>query len=185
VRATRWLGGHWSLSTGIEAAQQHATSATTVGYDGVHMDVASSYNPATRQLQTSSYRYRSAGVPIELRYDNPIKTGVSFYGRVGAIVSALLNVRTELAGNSETARNYSPFSGSTPYRRLTTLLRGGAGVRYRPANKSWGVSVGPTAETGVQSLNSDTDKNFLQQSRPYSFGLEAGFEFNSGVVPVQ
>ena len=100
-------------------------------------------------------------------------------------MSALLNVRTELAGNPETARSYSPFAGSTPYRRLNTLLRGGAGVRYRPANKSWGVSVGPTAEAGVQSLNSDTDKSFLQQNRPYSFGLEAGFEFNSGVVPVQ
>lgn len=185
LRATRWLGGHWSLSTGLEAAQQQATSATTVGYDGVHMDVANSYNAATRTLQASAYRYSSAGVPVELRYDNPIKTGVSFYGRLGAIVSALLNVRTELAGNPETARNYSPFSGSTPYRRLTTLLRGGAGVRYRPANKNWGVSVGPTAEAGVQSLNSDTDKSFLQQNRPYSFGLEAGFEFNSGVVPVQ
>jgi hypothetical protein len=185
LRATRWLGGHWSLSTGIEAAQQQATSATTVGYDGVHMDVSNSYSSATRTLQASAYRYRSAGVPVELRYDNPIKTGVSFYGRLGAIVSALLNVRTELAGNPETARNYSPFSGSTPYRRLTTLLRGGAGVRYRPANKNWGVSVGPTVEAGVQSLNSDTDKSFLQQNRPYSFGLEAGFEFNNGVAPVQ
>ncbi|TVT41629.1 hypothetical protein FNT36_09355 [Hymenobacter setariae] len=190
LRATRWLGGHWSLSTGLEAAQQHATSATSMGFDGVHLDAASSYNPnlsnsAPRPLQASSYRYRSAGVPVELRYDTPIKTGVSFYGRLGAIVSALLNVRTEVASNPETARSYSPFAGSTPYRRLTTLLRGGAGVRYRPANKGWGVSVGPTAEAGVQSLNSDTDKSFLQQNRPYSFGLEAGFEFNSGVVPVQ
>jgi len=195
LRATRWLGGHWSLSTGLEAAQQHATSATSMGFDGVHLDAASSFNSnptnpnlsnsAPRSLQASTYRYRSAGVPIELRYDTPTKTGVSFYGRVGAIVSALLNVRTEVASNPETARSYSPFAGSTPYRRLTTLLRGGAGVRYRPANKGWGVSVGPTAEAGVQSLNSDTDKSFLQQSRPYSFGLEAGFEFNTGVVPVQ
>jgi hypothetical protein len=161
-----------------------------MGFDGVHLDAASFFNPnlsnsAPRALQTSSYRYRSVGVPVELRYDTPIKTGVSFYGRLGAIVSALLNVHTEVASNPETARSYSPFAGSTPYRRLTTLLRGGAGVRYRPANKSWGVSVGPTAEAGVQSLNSDTDKSFLQQSRPYSFGLEAGFEFNTGVVPVQ
>jgi hypothetical protein len=185
LRATRWLGGHWSLSTGLEAAQQHATSATSMGFDGVRLDAANSYNPAPRQLQASSYRYRSAGVPVELRYDNPLKSGVSLYGRLGAIVSALLNVRTEIAGNPETARSYSPFAGGTPYRRLTTLLRGGAGVRYRPAHKGWGVSIGPTAEAGVQSLNSDTDKNFLQQSRPYSFGLEAGFEFNSGVRPVQ
>jgi hypothetical protein len=184
LRATRWLGGHWSLSTGLEAAQQEATSATSVGFDGVHMDAGTAYS-AVRQLQASAYRYRSAAVPVELRYSNPIKTGVSFYGRLGAIVSALLNVRTELAGNPETARSYSPLAGGTPYRRLTTLVRGGAGVRYCPANKGWGVSVGPTAEAGVQSLNSDTDKGFWQQSRPYSFGLEAGFEFNSGVVPVQ
>jgi hypothetical protein len=186
LRATRWLGGHWSLSTGLEVAQQQATSATSLGFDGVRMDAYNYYNnSASRQLQSSSYRYRSAGVPVELRYDNPIKSGVSLYGRLGAIVSALLSVRTEIASNPETARSYSPFAGGTPYRRLTTLLRGGAGVRYRPANKGWGVSVGPTAEAGVQSLNSDTDKNFLQQSRPYSFGLEAGFEFNSGVTPVQ
>jgi hypothetical protein len=185
LRATRWLGGHWSLSTGVEVAQQQATSATSVGFDGVRMDVSNAYSTSVRPLQSSSYRYRSAGVPVELRYDNPIKTGVSFYGRLGAIVSALLNVHTEIASNPETARSYSPFSGSTPYRRLTTLLRGGAGVRYRPAHKGWGMTVGPTVEAGVQSLNSDTDKNFLQQNRPYSFGLEAGFEFNSGVVPVQ
>jgi len=185
LRATRWLGGHWSLSTGLEVAQQNATSATSLGFDGVRMDALNYSNSAPRPLQTSSSRYRSAGVPVELRYDNPIKSGVSLYGRLGAIVSALLNVRTELANNPETARSYSPFAGGTPYRRLTTLLRGGAGVHYRPANKGWGVSVGPTVEAGVQSLNSDTDKNFLQQSRPYSFGLEAGFEFNSGVTPVQ
>lgn len=185
LRATRWLSGHWSLSTGLEVAQQQSSSATSQGFDGVHLDAASSYSLAPRQLQASSYRYRSAGVPVELRYDNPIKPGVSLYGRLGAIVSALLNVRTEIAGNPETARSYSPFAGSTPYRRLTTILRGGAGVRYRPANKGWGLNVGPTVEAGVQSLNSDTDKGFLQQNRPYSFGLEAGFEFNSGVVPVQ
>jgi hypothetical protein len=184
LRATRWLGGHWSLSTGLEAAQQEATSATSVGFDGVRMNAGTAYS-AVRQLQISAYRYRSAAVPVELRYSNPVKTGVSFYGRLGAIVSALLNVRTELAGNPETASSYSPFAGGTPYRRLTTLVRGGAGVRYCPPNKGWGVSVGPTAEAGVQSLNADTDKSFWQQSRPYSFGLEAGFEFNSGVVPLQ
>jgi hypothetical protein len=185
LRATRWLGGHWSFSTGLEAAQQEATSSTSMGFDGVQLDASNAYYAVARPLQTSSSRYRSVGVPVELRYDNPIKSGVSFYGRLGAIVSALLNVRTEIASNPETAHSYSPFSGSTPYRRLTTLLRGGAGVRYRPAHKGWGMSVGPTVEAGVQSLNSDTNKNFLQQNRPYSFGLEAGFEFNSGVVPVQ
>ena len=97
----------------------------------------------------------------------------------------LLNVRSEVASNPEATRTYSFFSASTPYRRLTTLLRGSAGVRYRPANSTWGVSVGPTAEAGVQSMNAETDKSFLQQNRPYSFGLEAGFEFGGTPKPVE
>lgn len=188
LRATRWLSGHWSLSTGIELAQQDAQSATSSGFVGEQQaDLTNSptavYVP--RELRTSSYRYRSAGVPVELRYDNQAKAGLSFYGRVGAIVSALLSVRSEVASNPEATRTYSFFSASTPYRRLTTLLRGSAGVRYRPANSTWGVSVGPTAEAGVQSMNAETDKSFLQQNRPYSFGLEAGFEFGGTLKPVE
>lgn len=190
LRAIRWLGGHWSLSTGVEAAQQDAYSATSSGFVGQQQaDINSFAIPSNiyvpRELHTSSYRYRSAGVPVELRYDNQAKTGLSFYGRVGAIVSALLSVRSEVASNPEATRTYSFFSASTPYRRLTTLLRGSAGVRYRPANSTWGVSVGPTAEAGVQSMNTETDKSFLQQNRPYSFGLEAGFEFGGTLKPVE
>jgi hypothetical protein len=190
LRATRWLGGHWSLSSGVEVAQQEAYSATTSGFAGQPQSAVNNFTiPPTayvpRELRTSSYRYRSAGVPVELRYDNQAKAGVSFYGRVGAIVSALLSVRSEVASNPEATRSYSFFSASTPYRRLTTLLRGSAGVRYRPANSTWGVSVGPTAEAGVQSLNTETDQPFLQQSRPYSFGLEAGFEFGGTLKPVE
>jgi len=44
--------------------------------------------------------------------------------------------------------------------------------------------VGPTAEAGVQSLNTETDRSFLQQQRPYSVGLEAGFEFGGSLKPV-
>lgn len=189
LRATRWLSGHWSLSTGVELAQQNAHSATSSGFVGEQQADLSSTLPATvyvpRELRTSSYRYRSAGVPVELRYDNQAKAGLSFYGRVGAIVSALLSVRSEVASNPEATRTYSFFSASTPYRRLTTLLRGSAGVRYRPANSTWGVSVGPTAEAGIQSMNAETDKSFLQQNRPYSFGLEAGFEFGGTLKPVE
>ncbi len=197
LRATRWLGGHWSLTTGLEVAQQNAYSATSAAFTGEQLADASSLtssapspssgaNPtyyAPRELQTSSFRYRSAGIPIGLQYDNQAKAGVSFYGRIGAIVGALLSVRSEVAGNPEATRTYTAFSASSPYRRLTALLRGSAGVRYRPAGRGWGVHAGPTAEAGVQSLNAETDHSFLQQQRPYSVGLEAGFEFGGNFKP--
>jgi hypothetical protein len=195
LRATRWLGGHWSLSTGLEVAQKTAYSATSAAFTGEQLADASSFNstaPSTspgtsyapRELHESSFRYRSAGIPIELQYDNQAKNGVSFYGRIGAIVSALLSAHSEVAGNSEATRTYTAFSASSPYRRLTALLRGSAGVRYRPAGRTWGLNVGPTAEAGVQSLNAETDRSFLQQSRPYSVGIEAGFEFGGTLKPV-
>jgi hypothetical protein len=197
LRATRWLGGHWSLSTGVEVAQQDAYSATSAAFTGEQLADLNSFavSPSTgasnagntmasRDLRESSFRYRSAGVPLELQYDTQVKNGVSFYGRVGAIVSALLNARSEVAGNAEATRTYSVFSASSPYRRLTALLRGSAGVRYRQAGRGWGVHVGPTAEAGVQSLNTETDRSFLQQQRPYSVGLEAGFEFGGSLKPV-
>jgi hypothetical protein len=196
LRATRWLGGHWSLNTGLEVAQQHAYSATSASFTGEQLADAYSFNasPSTgtagnslsvsRDLHESSFRYRSAGIPIELQYDTQVKSGVSFYGRIGAIVSALLSVHSEVAGNAEATRTYTAFSASSPYRRLTALLRGSAGVRYRPAGRGWGLNVGPTAEAGVQSLNAETDRSFLQQQRPYSVGIEAGFEFGGNLRPV-
>jgi hypothetical protein len=198
LRATRWLGGHWSLSTGVAVAQQDAYSATSAAFTGEQLADASSFNTSigtspgslssgaypSRDLHESSFRYRSAGVPIELQYDNQAKSGVSFYGRIGAIVSALLSAHSEVAGNAEATRTYTAFSASSPYRRLTALLRGSAGVRYRPAGRGWGLNVGPTAEAGVQSLNTETDRSFLQQRRPYSVGIEAGFEFGGSLKPV-
>lgn len=196
LRATRWLGGHWSLSTGVAVAQQDAYSATSAAFTGEQLADASSFNTSagpnslssgaypSRDLHESSFRYRSAGIPIELQYDNQAKSGVSFYGRIGAIVSALLSAHSEVAGNAEATRTYTTFSASSPYRRLTALLRGSAGVRYRPAGRGWGLNVGPTAEAGVQSLNTETDRGFLQQRRPYSVGIEAGFEFGGSLKPV-
>jgi hypothetical protein len=195
LRATRWLGGHWSLSTGLEVAQQRAYSATSAAFTGEQLADAASFSaslPSTspnssyapRELRESSFRYRSVGIPIELQYDTQTKAGVSFYGRIGAIVSSLLNVRSEVAGNAEATRTYTAFSASSPYRRLTALLRGSAGVRYRPAGRGWGLHAGPTAEAGVQSLNAETDRSFMQQQRPYSVGLEAGFEFGGSLQPV-
>ena len=196
LRATRWLGGRWSLSTGVAVAQQDAYSATSAAFTGEQLADVSSFavvspgtgitgNTTSRDLHESSFRYRSVGVPFELQYDNQAKPGLSFYGRLGAIVSALLSVRSEVAGNPEATRTYSFMSASTPYRRLTALLRGSAGVRYRPASRKWGLNVGPTAEAGVQSMNTETDRSFLQQSRPYSVGIEAGIEFGGGLKLVQ
>ncbi|MGI4862951.1 MAG: hypothetical protein ACRYFZ_03455 [Janthinobacterium lividum] len=195
VRATRWLGGHWSLSTGVEVAQQEAYSATSAAFTGEQLADLSSFatgpgagaspSYASRDLHDSSFRYRSMGIPVELQYDNQAKAGLSFYGRLGAIVSALLSVRSEVAGSPEATRTYSFASASTPYRRITALLRGSAGVRYRPAGRTWGLNVGPTAEAGVQSLNAETDRSFLQQRRPYSVGIEAGIEFGGGLKVVQ
>jgi len=196
LRATRWLGGHWSLSTGLEVAQQRAYSATSAAFTGEQLADAYSFSASPsmgagsnslalpRELRESSFRYRSVGVPIELQYDTQTKAGVSFYGRIGAIVSSLLSAHSEVAGNAEATRTYTAFSASSPYRRLTALLRGSAGVRDRPAGRAWGAHVGPTAEAGVQSLNAETDRSFLQQRRPYSVGLEAGFEFGGGLQPV-
>lgn len=196
LRATRWLGGHWSLSTGLEVTQQRAYSATSAAFTGEQLADTYSFSASPsmgagstslalpRELRESSFRYRSAGIPIELQYDTQTKAGVSFYGRVGAIVSSLLSAHSEVAGNAEATRTYTAFSASSPYRRLTALLRGSAGVRYRPAGRGWGLHAGPTAEAGVQSLNAETDRSFMQQRRPYSVGLEAGFEFGGGLQPV-
>jgi hypothetical protein len=196
LRATRWLGGHWSLSTGLEVAEQRAYSATSAAFTGEQLADAYSFSATPgmgtgsnslavpRELRESSFRYRSVGIPLELQYDTQTKAGVSFYGRIGAIVSSLLSARGEVAGNAEATRTYTAFSASSPYRRLTALLRGSAGVRYRPAGRTWGAHVGPTAEAGVQSLNAETDRSFLQQRRPYSVGLEAGFEFGGSLQPV-
>jgi hypothetical protein len=181
LRATRWLGGHLSLSTGLEVAQQQATSATSSYFVGEQLADINKVASSPRVLRTSSYRYRSAGVPVELRYSNPAKTGLSFYGRVGAVVSALLNVRSEVGGNTEASRTYTFSSASSPYRRVSGTVRGGAGVQYRPAHRRWALNVGPTAEVGTQSMNSDPAQSFWSQKRPYSIGVEAGVELGRGL----
>jgi hypothetical protein len=181
LRANRWLGGHLSLSTGVEVAQQQATSATSSYFVGASLADMRALAAAPRVLRPSSYRYRSAGVPVELRYSNPAKTGLSFYGRVGAVVSALLNVHSEVAGNIEASSTYTFNSANSPYRRVSGTVRGGAGVQYRPAHRHWALNVGPTAEVGTQSMNSDPAQSFWSQKRPYSIGVEAGVELGRGL----
>ncbi|GAA4500576.1 hypothetical protein GCM10023172_20990 [Hymenobacter ginsengisoli] len=189
--ATHRLGnGRWSLRTGLEVAQNTATSASSMAFVGEpvadvsYTQAGFAYSPASassaRHLQRTSYRYRSVSVPAEVRYSNPLKTGFSFYGRVGAFVSALLNVRSEVDGNPEAARTYTLQSASTPYRPYSGGLRGGMGMQYRPAGHQWSLNFGPVAELGILSLNADPSQDFWGQQRPYSFGLEAGMELGRG-----
>jgi hypothetical protein len=179
--ATRRLGnGRWSLRTGLEVAQNTASSASSVAFVGEQVADLSYTQIGPRRLQHTSYRYRSVSVPAELRYGNSSKTGFSFYGRVGAFVSALLNVRSEVDGTPEAGRTYTLQSGSTPYRAYSGGLRGGAGMQYRPAGHQWSLNLGPVAELGILSLNADPSQDFWSQQRPYSFGLEAGMELGRG-----
>jgi hypothetical protein len=180
--ATRRLGnGRWGLRMGIELAQNTAYSASSVAFVGEPV-ADLSYLQANQlpRLQRTTYRYRSVSVPAELRYSNPLKTGFSLYGRLGALVTALLNVRSEVEGTPEATRTYAPLEGGTPYRHLSAGLRGGAGMQYRPAGHQWSLNFGPVAEMGILSLNADGSQSFWGQQRPYSFGLEAGVELGRG-----
>jgi hypothetical protein len=180
--ATRRLGnGRWGLRTGVELAQNTATSASSVAFVGEPVaDLSYLQSTYVPRLQRTTYRYRSVSVPAELHYANPLKTGFSFYGRIGAMVTALLNVRSEVEGTPEATRTYSPLAGSTPYRHVSAGLRGGAGMQYRPAGHQWALNFGPVAEMGIFSLNADAGQDFWNQQRPYSFGLEAGMELGRG-----
>ncbi len=180
--AARRLGnGRWSLHTGVELIQNTATSASSVAFVGEPVaDLTYLTANASRSLQRTSYRYRSVSVPAELHYANPLRSGFSLYGRIGALVTALLNVRSEVAGIPEATHTYSVGSTSTPYRRVSAGLRGGAGVQYRPAGHQWSLNLGPVVEMGVFSLDVNPTQNFWNQQRPYSFGLEAGMEIGRG-----
>ncbi|WP_375415654.1 hypothetical protein [uncultured Hymenobacter sp.] len=179
LQASRRLRGHWSLETGLEVAQLESRSATSYIFTGEQVpDLSQPLGGGPRQA--TSARYRTVGLPLELRYANSIKTGFSLYGRLGAVVSALLTSRTEVAGNPEATRTYKLTSASTPYRRVLGTVRGAVGVQFRPAGHDYTLSLGPVAEGGLWSLNAHPAQNFLSQSRPYSFGLEATVEFGRG-----
>ena len=173
--ATRHLGGHWSLTTGAELTQARATSAATAAFVGEQLlDLGPV--PAG-PLRTSNFRYRTASVSVAVRYANPAKRGWSLYGHFGGVVSALLGARSEVDGSPEATRTYSLISAGTPYRRVLGSVRGGAGAQFRPAVSNWALTLGPVAELGLVPLNAHPAQSFLAQSRPYSFGVEAGVEF--------
>lgn len=195
-----------SVSSGVEASQQTATSATSYDFlDGRLMSppVANSYSntafysarntAAPIYMRKTSYRYRTVAVPMEVRYGSQ-RTGTSLYAKVGAAVGLLLSTKSELSdysagngtlnslapsGSPSTTQRYSLSSNDSPYRKVQASVRGGAGVRYQPANATWNLVLGTTTEMGLTSLNTDPGQRGLSQRRPYSVGMEASVEFNS------
>lgn len=173
--ATRHLTGHWSLSTGAEFTQASAKSATATSFVGEQLpDLGQS---STGPLRTTDFRYRLASIPVEVRYTNPVKRGWSLYGRLGGVVSALLGVRSEVEGEPEATKTYSLLSAGMPYRRITGSVRGGMGAQFRTSTGKWALTMGPVAELGLMPLNAHPAQGYFAQSRPYSFGMEAGVEF--------
>ena len=173
--ATRHMAGHWLLRTGAEFTQSTAKSASTAGFVGEQLYDLGQYT--TGSMQTTNFRYRSASIPVELRYANAAKHGWSLYGRLGGVVSALLGVRSEVTGNPEATRTYSFLSATGPYRRLLASVRGGAGAQFSPTTGNWTFTLGPVAEMSLMSLNAHPAQSYLAQSHPYSFGIEAGMQF--------
>ena len=176
LTVARHLRGHWSVGTGIELTKANARSASTVAFVGEQL-ADGGQTVGNGQRRTTDFSYTLASLPLELRYSNPAKRGWSLYGRFGGVVSALLGNRSEVAGRPEVTQTYSITSASTPYRRLTSSVRGAAGARFSPGAGRWAFSMGPVAELGLVSLNAHPVQSYFAQSHPYSVGLEAAVEF--------
>ncbi|TGE21841.1 hypothetical protein E5K00_16370 [Hymenobacter aquaticus] len=177
---------HWTLSAGVEVAEQRATSQTSYNFlDGrmPAVEVASANKdygnsltpPPAPQLRTAQYRYRTGGIPVSVRYGSARK-GVSLYAKVGAAVNVLFNSRSELQGVPESVTSYSLTSTDSPYRKVQTSVNGGAGVRYQPTAGQWSLALGPVAEAGLSTLNTNATQASYQV-RPYAIGMEASVEF--------
>ncbi|WP_460504214.1 hypothetical protein, partial [Hymenobacter agri] len=123
LTVSRHLRGHWSLGTGVEFTKASARSASTVAFVGEQI-ADGGQTVGSGQRRTTDFSYTMAGLPLELRYSNPAKRGWSLYGRLGGVVTALLGNRSEVAGRPEVTQTYSITSASTPYRRLTSSVRG-------------------------------------------------------------
>ncbi|UOG74371.1 outer membrane beta-barrel protein [Hymenobacter tibetensis] len=206
LTAAYTLNKRLTLVSGVEAAQQHATSATSYDFlDGrqVSRGVADLFNntsysyvlsnraAAPASTRKTAYRYRSVAVPVALRYGSQ-RTGVSLYAKMGAAVGLLLNSNSKFVepsvrvanspasfapASADASRAYSVGSSDSPYRKVQASVRGGAGIRYQPANANWSMVVGPTAEMGLTTLNANPSQRGLSQSRPHSVGVEAVVEF--------
>ncbi|WP_139925613.1 hypothetical protein [Hymenobacter sp. DG01] len=181
------LNNHWTVTSGAEVAEQRASSATSYGFvNGKQIGPTAAdlfnrpaaYSAAPAQPRVTNYRYRSAAVPVSVRYGST-KQGLSLYAKVGAAVSVLLSSRSDVEGTPEATLNYTLKSAESPYRQVLTSVRGGTGVRYQPTASGWNVVVGPTAEAGLTTLNANPNQRGSRQNRPYSFGLEASVEFGA------
>ncbi|QKG53784.1 hypothetical protein [Hymenobacter sp. BRD67] len=176
--ATRRLGAsRWGLRTGLELTQTTATSASSVAFTGEQVADLVYTQAMQPHLQRTSYHYRSASVPVEVRYTNPIKSGFSLYGRVGALFTALLNARSEVDGSPEAAHSYSLLSTGSPYRHLSGSMRAGAGMQFRPVGHQWTLNLGPVAEMGILSLNADPAQDFMHQQRPIALGWKPAWSW--------
>ncbi len=199
VLADYTLNDHWSVAAGVALAQQEATAATSWSFlDGNSaVATADAYdrsqpggnlrpNPVLT-VRNVRYRYRTASLPLNLRYTTGAKQGWALYAKLGAAVNVLLSSRTKLDGVPEATQTYTLTSADSPYRKVLASLHGGGGVRFRPANATWSLALGPKAETGLSTLNSGPSASLLQRRRPYAIGLEASMEFGGGkpltVVP--
>lgn len=193
VGATRQLGRHWELTTGLEVASQAASSQVKyyanqhrpqmtdafAGTSSVEAALAHDMfsNPGTTTAtRATRYRYTTAGVPVAVRYGSS-KTGWSLYATVGAAVDVLLASRVDVAGVADAARTYSIGSADSPYRKVVASVRGGGGGGYRSADGRWSLLVGPEAAAGLTTLNADPAQSFFKRSRPYSVGLATTVEF--------
>jgi len=190
ITADYVLNKHWSLVSGLAVAQQEAMSATSWDFLDGKSAAASHFelmlprtpniNLAVRPempLRNVSYRYRMASVPVSARYTSNEKKGWAVYAKLGAAVNVLLGSRTELNGVPEATRVYNLTSADSPYRKVQTSVRGGAGIRFRPANAAWSLAVGPDLEAGLTTFNVNPSQRLLRQSRPYAVGLEASVQF--------
>ncbi|SES84077.1 hypothetical protein [Hymenobacter actinosclerus] len=199
LTASYQLNPHWTVSTGAEWAESRASSATSFGFlDGKQVGSEapdffaqptyrnssagfSGSNSSTSAARPTSYRYRTAAVPVSLSYGSQ-KAGLSLYAKAGAVVSLLINSRSELEGSPEATRSYDIRSAESPYRTLFASGRLGGGVRYQPVLSTWNVTVGPSAEVFITPLNANPSQRAARQTRPYSLGVEATIEFGSAKV---
>ncbi|RFP67073.1 hypothetical protein D0N36_00890 [Hymenobacter lapidiphilus] len=198
LTASYQLSPRWTVTTGAEWAESRASSATSFGFlDGKQVGseapdifAQQTYRNSSAGFTTSSagpparptsYRYRTAAVPVSLSYGSS-KTGLSLYAKAGAVVSLLLNSRSELEGSPDATRSYDIRSSESPYRTLFASGRLGGGVRFQPALSTWNVTVGPSAEVFITPLNANPSQSAVHQTRPYSVGVEATVEFGSTKV---
>ena len=167
-----------TLVTGIETAQQRASSKTSYAFNSSTSAFAARSSSSQSYIgqRKTEFNYRTVGVPVAIRYGSA-KTGWSVYAKVGAAVNLLLKSRTEIADSAGSARSYTLSSYDSPYRKVLTSVRGGGGVRYQPADATWSLALGPVAEAGLNTLNQNPGGSFFKRSRPYSVGLEASVEF--------